>query len=257
MSADFISVDGFQNIDRLVHGFTTRRGGVSQGPFASLNFGWGTQDDDIIGENYGLLAQTLDMDVESIVGVNQVHGHDILHIAEGFDLDACWSVNADGMITQRKNIVLTIRTADCYPLLFVDPIESVIATVHAGWRGTLDNISGLCVEKMVELYNCQTKDIRVAIGPGISMSHFEVSSGVFMLFHSKLSLGHEHAFKQNEKYYLDLEQINRTQLIHAKIEQQNIVCAKRCTYSQVSDFYSYRRDGQQTGRQLAFIAWRA
>lgn len=257
MALSFITSPHFAKIPGLVHGFTTREGGVSTGSFASLNLGWSSgDDDDQVGENYGLLAQALGVDVDALVGVDQVHGSNLVEVGRMTDFDDLMAVEADAMITQETNIFLTIRTADCLPILCVDPVMRLVAAVHAGWRGTLAKVTEVCIESFKQK-GSDPQNICVAMGPGIGVEKFEVSQGVASLFESRMGLRKGECVWLQDAPHLDLTRINERLCLEAGVPLSNIWSANECTFQNEKHFFSYRRDGKNTGRQLGFVGWKS
>jgi YfiH family protein len=152
----------------------------------------------------------------------------------------------DALITATQGVTLSIRTADCVPLLFADPVRRVVAATHAGWRGTALRIATATVEKMVLEFGSEAKDIRVAIGPAIGPCCYEVSEDVAKQFSAHLPGW------QAGKARLDLASINRSQLLLAGLAPANIDAPVYCTRCDPrSRFHSFRRDGQASGRMHA------
>jgi polyphenol oxidase len=156
------------------HGFFTRQGGVSEGPYASLNCSLSSKDSrDAVIENRARVARALGERPEALVGVTQVHGTDVVTVTER------WAAGegpvADAMVTDRPGIVLGIVTADCAPVLFCDPVAGVIGAAHAGWRGALAGVLEATLSAMVRL-GARQERIRAAIGPCIGQASYEVAA---------------------------------------------------------------------------------
>ena len=157
--------------------------------------------------------------------------------------------NCDALISNQKNIMLTILTADCVPILLFDPIEHVVAAVHAGWKGTQQEILLKTVEKMQETFSCQSKNILAGIAPSIGSCCYEVDWNVAQHF-EKI----ENAYSKNkEKYMLDLPFINKTQLLKAGLLETNIELSHVCTACEVEHYFSYRKEGGCSGRFMSMI----
>lgn len=148
----------------------------------------------------------------------------------------------DAMVTDVPEICLMVMTADCVPLLLFEPYQKVIGVVHAGWRGTVGEIAGKTVEKMVGTYGCRPSDIRVGIGPSIGKCCFEVGEEVaeeFKLHFGDLVEGGE----QPGKYKVDLWEANIRSLTERGVLLENIEKAEICTACHPHDFFSYRKSG--------------
>jgi len=145
--------------------------------------------------------------------------------------------------------MLTILTADCVPILLLDPVKNVVAAVHAGWKGTQQEIVLKTVEKMKETFNCNPKNILAGIAPSIGKCCYEVDWNVAQYF-EKI----EHAYSQkNEKYLLDLPLINKTQLLQSGLLETNIEMSHICTACEVVSYFSYRKEGGCSGRFMSMI----
>jgi hypothetical protein len=156
------------------HGFFTRRGGVSTGPFASLNCSFSSQDDrDSVLANRDLVAGTFGIPGASLVGCTQVHGIDVATVETPWEPGA--GPRADAMVTNRRGLALGIITADCAPVLFVDAEAGIAGAAHAGWRGAVAGIIEATIAAMTKL-GARTDRIVAAIGPCIGQSSYEVAA---------------------------------------------------------------------------------
>jgi YfiH family protein len=154
------------------HGFFTRRGGVSTGPFASLNCSLSSADDrEAVLENRARVARALGADPDRLLGLTQVHGHAVATAAEPWIAGA--GPRADAMVTDRPGIALGIVTADCAPVLFADTQAGVIGAAHAGWRGAVSGVIEATIEAMIAL-GARADRIAAAVGPCIGQCSYEV-----------------------------------------------------------------------------------
>jgi YfiH family protein len=169
MTAPHLVADTFRHQD-IVHGFFGRQGGVSAGPFDSLNCALTTGDRmEDIGENRRRVGEA--MGVEKMASAFQVHGNAVVEVTEPWAMDA--RPKADGMVTRVPGLALGILTADCGPLLFADTQAGVVGAAHAGWRGAKLGIAEATVEAMVKL-GADPKRIDAALGPCIGQASYEV-----------------------------------------------------------------------------------
>lgn len=228
----------FTNNISCSHGFTTRWGGVSQAPFNELNLGGSDDRTDHILENRKLVFEKLQLDFNQLCNLKQVHGAEVCIAKPGMQ-------QGDALVTNELNHVLAISIADCYPILFHDPVNNVIGAAHAGWRGTVNRIARNTIEKMCSL-GAHPKHIKVAIGQGISQKKFEVGEEVISEFKEKQFS--ETLFEGN---YIDLIRANIQVMEESGITTKNIWTMNRCTFE--VDFFSYRRDKGLTGRMWALI----
>lgn len=217
--------------------FTTRRGGVSEGAYASLNLGRWTDDDaDAVDRNRRIVADTIGVPLDAVVQGRQVHGSRVERRATQ---DGTLN-EADGQATATRGLAALVLTADCLPIALVG--EGAVAMVHAGWRGLADGVVEEGVSAVRELGGDGA--IEAAIGPGAGACCYEVGAEVHAAF------GHP-----VERATIDLKAIARERLQAAGVEEVHDVGL--CTIcSDPSLFFSHRRDGGLTGRQ-AGIAWRS
>lgn len=256
MSLPFIQASSLGSIPGLSHGFTTRHGGVSDGPYASLNLGWATADDDArIEENYDRLAQALKITSDQIVGIRQAHGAKVIDIKPEDSTEELMSQSGDALITALPYRFLSVRVADCYPILGVDPRNRAIAAIHTGWRGTLEAVVSETIKTLQKAYGTDPGELFLAFGPGISLKKFEVSHGVAALFKSNLGLNPKE-FKENDgSVHLDLLAINIRLAQEAGVRPDHIWTSGLCTHSDPERFFSYRRDGKRSGRMVGIVGW--
>jgi polyphenol oxidase len=237
-------------------GFTTRHEGVSRQPYNSLNLGLGTLDSPHSVEgNRSLLARSFDSTLEKFVTVTQVHGEDILLIDEpNQDYSHFLKIECDAIVTNQPGIMIGVCVADCFPVLLLDPVKQVIAAVHAGWKGTAAGISRKGVEAMVTMFGSDPGNILAAIGPGIGPCCYEVDAPVINAFKKNATDQLDFAEDKGDgKWQLDLSEANSRQLLRAGIRAWNMEQETRCVSCNKDLFFSYRRDGGETGRQMGFI----
>lgn len=221
-----------------VHGFSTRHGGVSSGPFFSLNLGGSDDSPENIEENRRRALDDLGITLEKVSYLNQIHSNQVCQAAPGKQM-------GDALVTNKKNIAIAVGAADCYPILFHDERNGVIGAAHCGWKGTLAKIVTNTITEMRKL-GAQKEHIKVAIGQGISAKNYEVSDEVISYFK-------EHGFPETcwNGRNLDLLAANKFVLKENGISEEHIWAMNRCTTE--SDFFSYRRDQGTTGRMWGII----
>ena len=237
---------------RIPHAFTTRQGGRSTGPFASLNLGRGVDDDPVaVRANRQAVAQALALDPRRHVEADQVHGAVVAVVGAA---DAGRSVaEADGLVAVEPGTVLAVHAADCVPILLADPRTGAVAAVHAGWRGTAAGIASEAVTVMVDRFGTRPEDVLAAIGPSIGPCHYEVDEPVLE------RLRHWPWWKAvttpnaRGRWQLDLRAANRRQLVDAGVLPERTEVLDLCTYHHPDLFYSHRRE-RVTGRMAAIIA---
>lgn len=245
-----IKFESFDQLDWLVHGFTTREKGVSSGNYSSLNMGLNTNDDvQNIYQNFDLVLKYLNgINSNKTFLTNQIHETEIKVITTQVSKHKYNIVKAtDGLITSLPGVNLMTFYADCVPIYAIDLRKKVIAVVHSGWKGTVKKISHKLIHKFVDIFNSQIEDLRFVIGPCISSCCFEVKWDVAKFFDHKF-------YKQvdDEHYYLDLKKANKKLLLDKGIQDYQIEVSSYCT--KCNDlFYSYR-ENKNTGRMAAIIS---
>lgn len=244
--------------ESLVHGFTTRTGGVSEGHLASLNLGFnrGDKEDNVV-ENYRRMCEVLEVPLDSLVLSKQVHELEIAKVTiedkgNGIITPNKWE-SKDGVYTKEKGVTLVTHYADCVPLFFYAPKYGMIGMAHAGWRGTVGEIG----KKMVELWKAEgipVEAIQVAVGPSIGPCCFEVGEEVAQQFEEKFPgadfiTSHE----QDDKYHINLWACNESILLKAGILKENIIQSELCTCCHSNLFFSHRKTEGKRGTLGAFM----
>ncbi len=187
---------------------------------------------------------------KSLVVSKQVHGTEIF-FAKGIskDLDGF-----DVLMTDQKNMAVAVRTADCLPVLMVDPTRGLIAAVHAGWKGTFQWISHKAVKKFVSL-GSEPTNIVVALGPCMKGECYEIEEDVASSFDREFPGWPILRRKSETKWLLDITEANRLQLVAAGLVPEKIDHINLCTHCRQDLFYSFRREGEKAGRMVNFIQW--
>jgi len=237
---------------RIVHGFFTREGGVSQGRFASLNCGWGSGDDlDAVRENRTRAMARMGLGAEALATVYQVHSArvEVLDAAPLMD----GRPEADAMVTTHPGLALGILTADCVPVLLADPTVPIIGAAHAGWKGARDGVVEATVAAMLG-HGARIDRIRAGIGPAIRQKSYEVGPEFPALF-----AGAEQFFApapRQGRHLFDLPGYVRQRL--AAFGIGTIEDVEADTLPDETRFFSYRRathhDEREYGRLLSAIA---
>jgi hypothetical protein len=228
--------------------FSERQGGISPAPFDSLNLGLDLGDsDENVQHNLNQLCTTAHLPIPH--RSQQVHGTNYL-FCEGQGLQH--NDQADILIAHTTGCSIAVRSADCLPILLIDTQAGVAAAVHAGWRGTVQNIATIAIQKMQE-FGAKPEHILASLGPCIARSCFEVN------MHTANELSHSHPqahlhidYKEGHSW-ADIQAINTLQLQSSGLKVTNIESIKLCTSCLPERFFSYRRDGIQSGRQLAIV----
>ena len=204
--------------------------------------------------NRHALAKIWNNENLNFIVANQTHSDNIYtitkHDTRGWESLEDTIEDCDALITNQADIVLTILTADCVPILLFDPVQNTIAAIHAGWKGSKLEIVKKTVDKMSQVFDSKPQDIIAGIGPSIGACCYEVGKDVADYF-SHIP----HAYiPKHDKYMLDLPYINKQQLLHAGLEEQHIEMSNICTACEVDRFFSYRKENGCSGRFMSMIA---
>jgi len=254
VSVPYLSIPAFQDMRFISAAVSTRIGGVSQNPYYSLNLGYHVGDThDSVAENRRRFCNKLDIDVGSMVISQQIHGNTTIVIDDSHKGHGAYGhedaiSGADAMITTSRGIALAVFTADCVPVMVVDPVRKAIGIAHAGWRGALHKIAARTVLKMRDTFGTQPTDCLVALGPSIGPCCYRTGEDVISQFRS--AFGPAVCIAEDR---LDLQLAVELQLAHAGVEKSNISSSRLCTACNTDLFYSYRAEGGQTGRMMSVI----
>ena len=192
--------------ENLIHGFTTREGGVSEGDYKSLSLSPFRGDDiDSVHKNEEILCESLALSVERLSSTKQEHTDNIEIIEKeniGIGVHFPWGKGVDGVITKEKNVPILCYSADCVPILMYASDIEAIAAIHSGWKGTAMKIAEKTVKKLIKM-GASPQNIYAVIGPCIGKCCYEVSEDVALRFDEKY-----YTAKADGKYMLDLEKVN-------------------------------------------------
>lgn len=238
------------------HGFPTRSGGVSEGPFASLNCAASVGDAPAaVAENLARLARAAGVEPGALVTVSQVHGDVVLRAgAAGGPVPRPPIGEGDGVWTDVPGIAVGVRTADCLPILIEDRGGRRVAAVHAGWRGVIANIAVRALEQLVAA-GTRAGDVRVVIGPCIQKCCFEVDGDLPARFAAAFGDEVVVPVEGKARRHLDLPRAVSLALTRAGLSAAHVAALPHCTMCDAR-FFSHRRDRGVTGRHLSFITCR-
>ena len=275
-SLKLLQLPAFSKLPWLTHAFSTSQGGIS--PLENeklLNLGftdWDTREN--VLENRRRFQSAVGAPDLPLITLKQFHS-DVIHLFDSAPSDPC---RGDASITNRPGLLLAIQTADCVPILLVDPKKRAIAAIHAGWRGTLARIASKTIGKMQMHFGTNPRNLLAAIGPSIGPCCYEVGTEVATQFLSQfpdaptyfdefrtgdepnpvqwlnmMPPGHQPPPKG---VLLDLRKANRSQLLVAGLCPQNVHTIDLCTACHPDLLFSYRKEGSHTGRLMSVIALR-
>ena len=246
---EFIQFRKLLEFSNVKHCYTLRKNGIN------VQIKDGDKTD--LLNSYKKVADVLGFNYNNVVKPHQTHTNRVESVNSASDKFE----EVDGVITNKKEIILCTTSADCTSLLFYDDDKKVIADVHSGWKGTLQKIGKKAVEKMIKDYECNPKDIICCIGPHIRRCHFEVEEDVMQMFKNEF----DYTGRINEiiemhrivegvkKYNVDTILVNKIILKEVGLQEDNIIDSKICTVCNSDLFHSYRVDKEQSGRNGAFI----
>lgn len=236
----------------FAHAFFTRRGGVSGGPYASLNFSISVGDTpENVGRNLASAAEALGVEAGRIYFMSQVHG-DRTYVLDGNEQPSeVLLEQGDAIVATDPTLACAVRTADCVPLLLADAKSGAVAAVHAGWRGL---VSGVIASAVLALRTHSGRDpeLIAAIGPHISLAAFEVSEDVAEAL-ERAAPGLPVVNRLEPKPHVDLRLIARAQLSAEGVSTEHIEDVVGCTFGDPERYFSFRRDGARSGRHLHAI----
>jgi len=254
-------VPEWAELDWLWHGFSTRPGGVSRvysnGGDGELNLGFTATDSaENVRENRRRFVQEISGNSETrLATVRQVHSNRAVVLEPGF---SGWDAapEADGMMTGERGVLLGILTADCVPVLVVDPVVRVVAGFHAGWRGTSGRIVELGVGQMQREFGSEPGRLLAAIGPAIGGCCYAVGAEVIGQFEDRFGYADELFTRSDDETRLDLIEANRRQLLAAGLDAGSVAVVGGCTSCHPDLYYSHRASGGHAGRMMAVVGIR-
>ncbi len=275
-SIRILQVPALAKLPWLVHGFSTRPGGVSHRDGEKvLNLGFAEWDSrENVLQNRRRFQSALGASDLELISLNQIHS-DVIHLFDAAPTTPC---QGDASATNRPGLLLSVQTADCVAILLVDPKKRAIAAVHAGWRGTLQRIVAKAIGKMQMQFKTKPADLLAAIGPAIGGCCYEVGTEVAIQFQSQFADAPEwfDEFRTGDEpnpmqwldmmppghqpppknVLLDLRKANRAQLLHGGLGTVNIFCSDLCTACRGDLLFSYRKEGATSGRLMSVIGIR-
>lgn len=255
-----------QEIRGLRHGFSTRKGGVSKEHLSSLNLGFNLGDErEKVLENFRILGSLFEAKPEDFVLTKQTHSINVRRVGKedrgkGIFRERNYT-DVDALITNEEGVILTAFSADCVPILFYDKGHRAIASCHSGWRGTHGRILARVIEVMQREFSSKPEEIYIAIGPSICKNCYEVSEDVGEAFLEAFPALREETKNASpiervseEKFHIDLWELNRIIALEAFIPPENISISGYCTMERPDLFFSHRYSQGRRGVQGAFIS---
>ena len=264
-SLPFIESPLLEGFSGLRHGFSTRKGGVSKEHLSSLNLGFNLGDErEKVLENFRILGSLFEAKPEDFVLTQQTHSINVRRVGKedrgkGIFRERNYT-DVDALITNEEGVILTAFSADCVPILFYDKGHRAIASCHSGWRGTHGRILARVIEAMQREFSSKPEEIYIAIGPSICKNCYEVSEDVGEAFLEAFPALREETKNvspiervSEEKFHIDLWELNRIIALEAFIPPENISISGYCTMERPDLFFSHRYSQGKRGVQGAFI----
>ena len=240
----------------LIHAFTTRCGGVSSLPEKALNLTFGLSDkrENVI-KNREKVLKALDIPYNFLITIKQEHGKKVVSLKGTDSKQDDTRYIGDAIITDQSELALAIQVADCFPIFIVDGKKKVIANIHAGWRSVIGGIISNMVEIMKMNFDCQEKDLLAAVGPGIGACCYEVGGEVIEKFRELSPQGGIFWKPASSGYYfLDLLGVIKEQIHLQGLKSKQIKALELCTACHPDLFFSYRKEGERSGRMMGIIS---
>jgi polyphenol oxidase len=239
----------------VMHAFSTRLGGVSEPPYASLNLGFGSGDDRTrVQANRARFSRAIGIDADDLVALRQVHGNRIIVLTEANDPQLVRGAPGDGLITNLPHLPLAVITADCFPVVLAAPSAPAVGIVHSGRKGTAARVVPTAIERLCQEFRVPPEAVCAVIGPGIGRCCYEVDEASATPFQAQFA-PNEAVYRHSRPghLYLDLQQAILQQLRAAGISPTHVWYADLCTACHPQWFYSYRREGPRSGRMLNVV----
>lgn len=240
---DILRADGFGD-DAIGHGFTTRDGGVSEGPYASLNLSWSRGDDKAaVEENRRRLGAAFNA---RPVFARQVHGNTVLRVNKAPEDGAAGE--GDALITNQPGLALCAQTADCTPVLLYDRETRSIAAIHAGWRGVVAEVIPAAIAALSGAYGARPETLQAVIGPAVSAENYRVGPEVLEQFEALFGpLDGAMALPRDAEggAGLNVSEGARRQLVASGVPEASIAWIKACTFAEAERFFSCRRAARE------------
>lgn len=218
----------------------------------SLNLGFVNQTEEQIKKNRQTVLSRLNIDLKQLVCAKQVHDNKV-YVVEEKD-KGCGALSyedaiddVDAFITKEADIALSVCVADCLPVFIIDRKNNIIGIAHCGWKSTQKFLLKETISVMRQKFNCQPKDIVLLLGPAIRKCCFQAGEEFLEYFK-------EGILKKDDKLFLDLIQANYLQAIESGVLENNIFDSGICTCCQNDKFFSFRKEGDVCGRQMALIS---
>ena len=235
----------------LVHAFTLK-------PIDIKNSNEYEENKEEVDNNFKSICELLKLDIKNIIRPYQTHTDNVKEVNEELGIFNEKFIDTDGLVTNKKDKILSLTFADCTPIYLYDKNKKIIGNIHSGWKGTVKKIAKKAIEFMKEKFVSNPEDIICVIGPTIRKCHFEVQQDVRDIFYNEFKYMEniDDIIQYNEKtksYFIDTVLINKNLLQEEGIQEENIIDSKVCTYCNNNIIHSFRKEGKESGRNTAII----
>ena len=261
----YLFFPAFQQLKDIVHGFSTRLGGVSEGDLSSMNLSFSRGDQpENVRTNFVRIADAIGFLPDELVFTMQTHTINVREVGaadrgNGFQKPQAFS-DVDGLITNTPGIILTAFFADCVPLFLIDPVHCAVGLSHSGWKGTVAQIGRVTLERMHERFGSEPSEILIGIGPSICQDCYEVSEEVIDAFRGTYPAESIQAFvrrgKEPGKYQLNLWEANRELFLQCGVTKEHLFLSDLCTCCNPDLLFSHRASKGKRGNLAAFLGIR-
>ena len=232
------------------HAFFQRGGGVSRGPYRSLNFSYAVGDDSkCVITNFARAADVLEVPPERIFFLSQEHGNRCVELHGDEEQRQTWQREGDAVVSGVAGLACAVRTADCIPVLLADPLTGRVAAAHAGWRGLVCQVLRSTCQQLA----APPQRLIAAIGPHISQEAFEVGQDVAEELSGCSPEGASAVLGRGGKHHVNLRALAHAQLCDLGFDASRIDHVPGCTFREPERYFSFRRDGRHSGRHLSAI----
>jgi|WetSurMetagenome_2_1015567.scaffolds.fasta_scaffold348282_1 polyphenol oxidase len=232
----------FRKFPELKFGISTKSGGDNKPPYY-FNLSYRVGDNsDRVNRNRKLFFEKLGINENRVSFQKQTHSTKSNIVTE-----PAFYEDSDALYTNARNNFLAVSIADCIPVFLYEPEKKVVAAIHSGWKGTLNKITTITIEKLISEFSFNPDKTLAFIGPGISVENFEVGKDIAELFEENVKI------EKSGKYFIDLKKHNFLQLVESGLRLENIEVSDFCTFKEKDLFHSYRRDKDKSGRMLGVI----
>lgn len=255
LTSDLIAGTGL-----VKHGFSTRHGRLSNVATDNFNLGFKNGHPASVRQMRQFFLETLGTSLDKLVAGQQVHGTKVEVVTEATTGRGAlvWEdglAATDALVTATADVALSVYTADCVPILFLDPVQKAVGAAHAGWRGSVNKIAVSTLKTMQQHFDSRPEDILVAIGPSIGPCCYEVDDVVLQPLKEQIPWWQDIIiFSRPGHFKLNLWELNRRLLLDTGVKAGHISVAEICTHCQVQHFFSYRGEHGRAGSLMAVIS---